>query len=180
MEHVLYIILALVVFLGCLSRVSNMGWLYFIGIATIIFFTPIHINTHLAVIDSYERLIPLNFFFLVLSHLAYLSVFLFQADGGDEGSVVAINQIFPFTKKYKLEAKAFSIFIISMILHLIFSTILSLQLGLGIVWFSWSSLKIGLYLLLAFGIITMLLPPILEWGFNLGKWLWHLIKKRKN
>lgn len=113
------IVLILIIFLGAMIRASILGWLFFVGILSWIFFSFIHYRFHRIVILNYDKIFHANRGLLILSHLIYLCLFLFQSDAGDDRTYIAIEEIIGKVSLIDLESVTWIIFTIAVIVYAI-------------------------------------------------------------
>jgi len=102
MKKELQLILLILIFsISAGMRMSIMGWLFFIGIGTIIIFGIIHFYIHIKAIDSLNEKGNFNILKILISHLLFAMIIILQTDTGDNndsctgiGYAFAINDSF--------------------------------------------------------------------------------------
>jgi hypothetical protein len=89
LSNILFFVLAV----GSITRSSNLGWGFFIGIPAIILAGLIHWFVQRNLYKYSEILTVGDKAFIFFCHLTYLGSLIFQSDGGDAGPVIAIENI---------------------------------------------------------------------------------------
>ena len=120
------ILLILVVSLGIASRMSILGWLFVIGLGTTILFGISHLLVHNFAQTSLAERKPANPLLIILSHLLFLSIFLFQIDADDSKSYSVIGFITGNEKSVYTDY-GFSIVFISIIIYIALSVIIIIK-----------------------------------------------------
>ncbi len=120
------ILLILVVSLGIASRMSILGWLFVIGLGTTVLFGISHLLVHNFVQTSLAERKPANLILIILSHLAFLSIFLFQIDADDSKSYSVFGFITNNEKSVYTDY-GFSIVSISIIAYIVLSVIIIIK-----------------------------------------------------
>jgi hypothetical protein len=116
------ILLVLVISIGIAARLSILGWLFIIGISTSVLFGFFHFFIHfysLNYFESHRNKIPL----IILSHLSFLGIFLFQSDADDARSYSVLTFVFGGEERSIFESTS-SLLIASIVSYLIISFII--------------------------------------------------------
>jgi len=117
------ILLILTVSLGIAFRMTIFGWLFIIGIGTIIVFSVSHILIHNFAQTYLSEKKTSNYALIILSHLFFISIFLFQVDADDSRSYSIIGYITNKEPKTYTE-NGFSIVLFSIIAYIILGIII--------------------------------------------------------
>lgn len=88
------ILLTLVVSIGIGARLSNLGWLFFLGIGSALIFGIIHLIVHFYSMNYLAKGENKSSLLIVLSHLSFLGIFLFQSDFDDSKSYSVLGHAF--------------------------------------------------------------------------------------
>lgn len=154
-KEILLTAVIITLLIGSLSRLSIGGWFFIVGILSIILLGIIHSILHYNLIKYSSNLKKADFLLIALSHILYLNLFLFQSDGGDDRAYIVIEYILGEFKALNLQRYAWTIFIVSLILYFINTTILLLRLRLSTPAFSKKKLKI-----ITLSILLIIILPI--------------------
>lgn len=160
-KSILFTSLLIVLVFGIFSRLSLQGWLFGIGILTILIFGLIHIIVHSTLIKNFLYLKKIDLILIASSHLLYLCLFLFQSEADDSRGYVVIEYIFGEIKSFNLESITRFIFFTALGLYLIFIFILLIRLKINSPGFSKKKLiitssSIILVILLPIGLLYLL------------------------
>lgn len=120
------ILLILVVSLGIASRMSILGWLFVIGLGTTLLFGISHLLVHNFAQSGLAEKRPVNLLLIILSHLFFLSIFLFQIDADDSKSYSVIGFITNNEKDAYTE-NGLSIVFISIIAYIVLAVIIIIK-----------------------------------------------------
>ncbi|MFN7116240.1 MAG: leucine-rich repeat domain-containing protein [Saprospiraceae bacterium] len=96
-------LIILAISFGTAARLSIMGWLFFVGIGTIIIFGITHLVIHFYSMNYLSVANRNTIFLIILSHLFFISLFLFQTDADDSRGYSVIGYIFDFKSKFLFE-----------------------------------------------------------------------------
>jgi len=111
-------LLFIVLCLGFAARLSILGWLFIFGFASMAIFGGIHLFVHHYarnfLTTKPAKSIPL----ILISHLLFLNLFLFQSDQGDGSKYVAIEMIFGRDFLFGIADYSSNILWASMVLYL--------------------------------------------------------------
>jgi hypothetical protein len=88
---------------GTAARLSIMGWLFLIGIGTVLIFGAIHFIIHFYSMNYLSAANRRTILLVLLSHIFFMSLFLFQTDADDSRGYSVIGYIFDFDSKFLLE-----------------------------------------------------------------------------
>ncbi|TNE72281.1 leucine-rich repeat domain-containing protein [bacterium] len=88
------ILLTLVVSIGIGARLSILGWLFFVGIGSALFFGIGHLIVHFYSMNYLAKSENKSSLLIILSHLSFLGIFLFQSDFDDSRSYSVLGHTF--------------------------------------------------------------------------------------
>ena len=88
------ILLTLVVSIGIGARLSILGWLFFLGIGSALIFGISHLVVHFYSMNYLAKSENKSTLLIVLSHLSFLGIFLFQSDFDDSRSYSVLGHTF--------------------------------------------------------------------------------------
>lgn len=117
------ILLTLVVSIGIGARLSVLGWLFFFGIGSALIFGISHLIVHFYSMNYLTKSEEKGTFLIVLSHLSFLGIYLFQSDFDDSRSYSVLGHIFGFRSEV-INSIGFPIFGVSIISFIIISFII--------------------------------------------------------
>ena len=116
-------LLTFIVAFGIALRISIFGWLFIIGITTIIIFGISHLIIHNKARTYLSEQKFSNYFLIFLSHLFFVSIFLFQIDADDSRSYSVIGFMTNKENSFYTD-NGFSIVLFSTIAYIITSIII--------------------------------------------------------
>src|SRR5688572_25297059 len=93
------ILLTLAFSIGAASRLLILGWLYLIGVGSVLFFGLIHFAIHSYALNYLSVPSRKSVILILLSHGFFLSLFLFQTDFDDSRSYLILSYVFDFSSK---------------------------------------------------------------------------------
>lgn len=111
-------LIILVISFGTAARLSIMGWFFFIGIGTIMIFGITHFVIHFYSMNYLSVANRRTIFLVILSHLFFISLFLFQTDADDSRGYSVIGYIFDFKSKFLLE-RSIELFIVGLVGYMV-------------------------------------------------------------
>lgn len=88
------ILLTLVVSIGIGARLSILGWLFFVGIGSALIFGISHLIIHFYSMNYLAKSENKSSLLIILSHLSFLGIFLFQSDFDDSRSYSVLGHSF--------------------------------------------------------------------------------------
>jgi hypothetical protein len=112
------ILLIFTVAFGIALRMSIFGWLFIIGIATILIFGICHLIIHNNARTSLTEQKTANYILIFSSHLFFILIFLFQIDADDSRSYSVIGFVTNNEKTFYTE-NGFSIVLLSVIAYIV-------------------------------------------------------------
>jgi len=117
------ILLTLVFSIAAAARLSILGWLFAIGVGSILIIGITHFIIHFYSMNSLAIKGKMNSLKIALSHLLFLCIFLFQSDFDDSRSYFVIEHVFGIENSF-LGDIGFPIVIVSSIGYIILSIII--------------------------------------------------------
>lgn len=88
------ILLMIVILVAFAARLSVLGWLFVFAFASIIIMGSLHLFTHTYARNYLATKPNISLPLLLVSHLSFLNIFLFQSDGGDARGYVVLEYLF--------------------------------------------------------------------------------------
>lgn len=89
--------------IGAAARLSIMGWLFFIGIGSVFLLGLIHFVIHLYSMNYVSTVRGRTTWLVLLSHIFFISLFLFQTDADDSRGYSVIGYVFGLESKFLLD-----------------------------------------------------------------------------
>jgi len=121
-KQIQVILIVITLSLGASIRLGIMGWLFIIGIISIILFSLIHLVINFKAMNSLSIKGNSNKLILI-SHLSYLGLYLFQSDFDDSKSYSAIGKFLRLEQDIFIEYSLIW-FILSLIIYIVTNSII--------------------------------------------------------
>jgi hypothetical protein len=136
--------------IGAAARLSIMGWLFFIGIGSVLLFGTIHFVIHFYSMNYISIANRRTILLILLSHIFFICLFLFQTDADDSRGYSVIGYIFSLDSKFLLERSdmLFSVGLIGYIFtnYSIIKESREHRTAGNNVWYKFSSILISIFL----------------------------------
>jgi hypothetical protein len=159
---VLIISLIIALIIGSFSRLSLLGWLFFVGYGTVFIFGIIHIITNLHFIRNATNLKNSDLLLIFILHLLYLCLFFFQSDFDDSRGYIVVENIFGKLAWPETEKTSWILFLICLVLYLILTAMLLLRIRKIDSNFSMKKVRITLFSIAG----LLILPVAVLYGFG--------------
>lgn len=120
------VLLILALSIGIALRLTIFGWLFIIGVGTILIFGITHLLVHSYTQQFLTEKKFSNVVLIILSHVSFISIFLFQTDADDSRSYSIIGFITSSEKRTLIDY-SFPIVLTSIIVYVIISFVILLR-----------------------------------------------------